>query len=71
MHLESLAAQRVRIPVLDLELHFADGERIHTENSYKFTIAQLVAMLEEAGFSLLQQWSDPKEWFGVYLAAAV
>jgi uncharacterized SAM-dependent methyltransferase len=30
--------QRVRIEKLDLEIEFAAGELIHTENSYKYDI---------------------------------
>ena len=43
IYLESLSAQTVRIPASSaspgLTLHFAPGETIHTENSYKFTPA--------------------------------
>ena len=71
MHLESLIAQQVRIEALELDVRFARGETIHTENSYKFTRKAVVSMLEQAGFSLSQCWSDEREWFGVYLATAV
>ena len=37
MHLESLLAQEVAVPALDLKVAFRRGETIHTENSYKFT----------------------------------
>ena len=37
MHLESLGAQQVFLPMLDMDVTFAAGERIHTENSYKYT----------------------------------
>jgi dimethylhistidine N-methyltransferase len=36
MHLESRVDQVVRVPDLDRNFHFFFGERIHTENSYKF-----------------------------------
>src|SRR5207237_108890 len=36
MHLESLADQVVRIDALDLAVAFRRGERIHTEDSYKY-----------------------------------
>ncbi|HEY4050519.1 MAG TPA: L-histidine N(alpha)-methyltransferase [Acidobacteriaceae bacterium] len=71
MHLESLMTQEVRIGALDLTVHFAMGETIHTENSYKFTNLRVAQMLRRAGFVIRQQWSDPREWFGVYLAIAV
>ncbi len=37
MHLESTRDQYVRIETADLDVYFAKSERIHTENSYKFT----------------------------------
>jgi L-histidine Nalpha-methyltransferase len=70
MHLESIRAQLVRIAALDLEVRFAIGETIHTENSYKFTNAAVVSMFERTGFEMLHRWSDARDWFGVYLAAA-
>jgi L-histidine Nalpha-methyltransferase len=71
MHLESLIAQQVRIAALELDVRFARGETIHTENSYKFTRKAIVIMLEQAGFSLGHCWTDEREWFGVYLGTAV
>jgi L-histidine Nalpha-methyltransferase len=70
MHLESLLAQKVVLRALDMEVRFGLGETIHTENSYKFTDQRVVALLTRAGFKLRQQWSDPNNWFTVYLAAA-
>ena len=37
MYLESLVPQKVRVAALGLDVEFALGERIHTENSYKYT----------------------------------
>jgi L-histidine N-alpha-methyltransferase len=68
MHLESLIAQRVRIPALDLEVDFAEGETIHTENSYKFRLGEVEEMLGAAGFVNQQRWRDDNGWFAVYLA---
>ena len=70
MHLESLLAQKIALRALDMEVRFARGETIHTENSYKFTDERVLALLRRAGFKLRQQWSDPNHWFTVYLAAA-
>lgn len=71
MHLESLIAQQVRIDGLDLDVKFARGETIHTENSYKFTAKAVESMLDQAGYALSRCWTDDREWFGVYLATAV
>jgi dimethylhistidine N-methyltransferase len=70
MHLESVDAQSVRIPALEMEVSFAAGETIHTENSYKFTDASVLGLLKSAGFGLLGEWKDARQWFGVYLAEA-
>ncbi|MBV8114554.1 MAG: L-histidine N(alpha)-methyltransferase, partial [Silvibacterium sp.] len=70
MHLESLIPQQVMIRALDIEVKFARGETIHTENSYKFTREGVVMLLKRSGFGLTHCWTDEREWFGVYLATA-
>lgn len=47
---------------------FAKGERIHTENSYKYRVEDFVALLRRAGFSQTQVWPDEQAWFAVVLA---
>ncbi|HEY6413425.1 MAG TPA: L-histidine N(alpha)-methyltransferase [Edaphobacter sp.] len=75
MHLESLKAQRVHIrgnaagPAITL--HFAPGETIHTENSYKFTPTAVKKLLASASFNDTHTWSDPNSFFGVTLATAI
>lgn len=68
MHLESLCAQTVRIPSLGLDVEFAEGETIHTENSYKYRLGEVETMLGNAGFVNPQRWRDEDGWFAVYLA---
>ncbi len=68
IYLESMKAQSVFIDAIDLDVNFAAGERIHTENSYKYTGEMVNTILNEAGFKLEKTWSDPKGWFGVHLA---
>jgi dimethylhistidine N-methyltransferase len=68
MHLESRAAQRVRLAALDLEVDFKAGETIHTENSYKYRPGQAESMLAEAGFAAAGSWTDERCWFEVCLA---
>jgi L-histidine Nalpha-methyltransferase len=68
MHLESLIAQRVRLAALGTTLDFDAGETIHTENSYKYAPGQAEALLSAAGFTAIERWTDPREWFAVYLA---
>jgi L-histidine Nalpha-methyltransferase len=70
IHLESLIAQRVRIAALDLDVSFAEGERIHTENSYKYAPGQAEALLAAAGFAAESTWTDERGWFAVCLGRA-
>jgi L-histidine N-alpha-methyltransferase len=68
MHLESLRPQTVKIASLDMEVEFAEGETIHTENSYKYQLGQMENLLDAAGFVNPQRWRDANGWFAVYLA---
>jgi dimethylhistidine N-methyltransferase len=68
MFLESTRRQSVMIDLLDNSFDFAAGERIHTENSYKFTQPMIASVLENGGFELEQMWTDRRNWFGLYLA---
>ena len=54
--------------MLDIDIAFAKGERIHTENSYKYTSEMIGSILRESGFKLEQSWQDRRKWFGVHLA---
>ena len=47
---------------------FAAGERIHTENSYKYSPEGFAALLESAGFADIQVWTDPRRWFALFFA---
>lgn len=66
MHLQSEGAQTVRWP--GGERRLADGERVHTENSYKWQPADFDALLREAGFGASTHWTDEQGWFSVFWA---
>jgi len=68
MHLQSQCRQSVSLGILGSKFNFAAGERIHTENSYKYTVPRVDKMLAAAGFSLEQSWFDDQGWFGLHLA---
>jgi dimethylhistidine N-methyltransferase len=68
IYLESLADQSNFLPALDLDVKFAAGERMHTENSYKYTDAMIESILQDSGFTRERSWCDRKQWFGVHLA---
>jgi L-histidine Nalpha-methyltransferase len=52
MHLESTSSQTVTIESLELELRFAEGERILTEISRKFTRESVEQLFQDAGLAL-------------------
>lgn len=63
MHLE--AREALSVTWRGGQRDFAAGERIHTENSYKYTRQSFVAVLEAAGFAARTIWTDPQGWFMV------
>lgn len=68
MHLVSRRAQTVW--VAGEPISFAEGETIHTENSYKFTPEGIRRMAEGAGWSLRDRWFDEARRYGMFLLAA-
>ncbi len=64
MHLVSSTAQRVRVDGHSFD--FAPGEGIHTENSYKYTVAGFHALAARAGFRAEKVWTDPEQLFSVH-----
>lgn len=44
---------------------FSAGERIHTENSYKYPLDAFCELLAQAGFSRTRVWTDARGWFAV------
>lgn len=70
IHLVSRCAQEVRIPIADCVVHFAEGESIWTESSYKYEPETVVAMGNAAGFRLGDQWIDPDARFALTLFEA-
>lgn len=68
MHLEAVREVTVRWP--GGERRFAQGERIHTENSYKWRETDFAQLLADAGFAQSQVWKDPAGCFAVFWAAA-
>ncbi len=74
MHLESLRPQTVTIPTAGFtdgqtqRIHFAQGETIHTENSYKFSPLTLTTLLTNSGFTPTRTFHDPTQTFALTLA---
>lgn len=68
IYLESMRAQTVSLRLSGLSVRFAAGERVHTENSYKYTARMVEDMLSTSGFRLEKTWYDRRKWFGLHLA---
>ena len=63
MHLE--ARRDLTVTWRGGQRRFARGERIHTENSYKYELLQFRALLVKAGFRNVSAWTDERHWFAV------
>lgn len=69
MHLEARREVLLRVPGA-APLRFAAGRRIHTENSWKYTVEGFGGLLRDAGFGQARCWTDERGWFAVFLARA-
>lgn len=68
MHLESRCAQTVSVG--GRSFVFAAGERLHTENSCKYSVEEFRQLAAAAGFLPQQVWVDPLHYFAVHLLVA-
>ena len=68
MHLQARRALQLAWPGGGRD--FQAGERIHTENSYKWTPEAFESLLQQAGWRDVRCWTDASSWFGVFLARA-
>lgn len=69
MHLISQTEQTICIG--DQEVSLRRGERIHTENSYKYSVDDFEQLAKDAGFEPHSRFTDDQTWFGLfYLEAA-
>jgi dimethylhistidine N-methyltransferase len=67
MHLVSRDSQRVS--VCGRAVEFAPGETIHTECSYKYTIETFGDLVERAGWTRVESWTDERDYFSVHVLA--
>jgi len=70
MRLRADRAMTVRVPAIELELHFEAGEEIRTEISAKFRRERVEDELSKAGFTLDSWWTDSEDRFALSLATA-
>lgn len=64
MYLESVTDQVVTIG--GERFAFRQGERIHTENSYKYHSEQVGDLARDAGFTVRHSWLDERCYFGMF-----
>jgi L-histidine N-alpha-methyltransferase len=65
IYLESLAGQEVH--VLGRSFSFAKGERVHTENSHKYTVAEFQDLARSSGWVPAVAWTDEDDLFSLHL----
>ncbi len=68
MHLVSLKDQTAEVH--GETFHFAQGERIHTENSHKYSIEEFQQLAATAGWQARQVWTDAADLFSVHFLQA-
>lgn len=59
------------VTVAGRRFRFANGERIHTEDSWKYTVPEFQHLAARAGYHAAQCWTDPAELFSVHLLTPV
>lgn len=64
MYLVSSRAHTVR--VLGYDIHFREGERIHTEHAHKYSIESFQRLARKAGWWPAKVWIDPENLFSVH-----
>ena len=65
MHLVSIKQQVVDI--LNTKIYFREGENIHTENSYKYTLSSFQNLAELSNFQIIDVLKDKRSFFGVFI----
>lgn len=68
MHLVSIGAQSVC--VAGRTARFADGERLHVENSHKYGVEEFSSLARAAGFSRRAVYADADRLFSVHALSA-
>ncbi|MGZ6011900.1 MAG: L-histidine N(alpha)-methyltransferase [Caulobacteraceae bacterium] len=64
IHLESLKRQTVHVGAVPIA--FGEGERIHVEDSYKYSLDGFRGIARAAGFRPAAVWTDPLNLFSVH-----
>jgi len=70
IHIESTRDQVVTISKLNMKVPFRTGERIHTENSYKYSLQSISDLAAQTGFKCAKTWFDSQKRFSSNLLLA-
>lgn len=63
MYITSKRDQEIYIRELGQTVSLKENERIHTENSYKYSIEEIKQLAEKSGFIVQKHYTDTKVWF--------
>jgi dimethylhistidine N-methyltransferase len=66
-YLESRRMHDVAVDAIKMTFRFAQGETIHTESSYKYSVEDIAQLGADAGFRLERTWMDRGKRFSVNL----
>jgi dimethylhistidine N-methyltransferase len=64
MHLVSRCRQTVRL--CGERLEFAEGDSVHTESSFKYTVESFQRLAQAAGWTPRAVWVDDARWFSLH-----
>lgn len=65
MHLKATRDIEISSPILSSNIYVKKGERIHTENSYKFTDENIKKLASGAGLDIQYIFTDENKWFSL------
>jgi L-histidine N-alpha-methyltransferase len=65
MHLKAKKNMEITCPSLPINIHVKKGEKIHTENSYKFTDENIKSLSTGADLEIQNIFKDKNKWFSL------
>ncbi len=71
MHLVSKRDHEYHIKLIQESFRFKEGESIHTENSYKYSLEQIRKLAEDNCFELKMNFMDQRKWFDLAIFCPV
>jgi uncharacterized SAM-dependent methyltransferase len=71
MHLVSKRDQTSYISMIEEWFTFKEGESIHTENSYKYSLKQISKLAEDNRFEVKMNFMDKLKWFDLALFSPI